>query len=176
MASTQLPAIALRADAYLAPAFWTDFDFQRLWTPRWGTPSAAWLGYRLFLALYALIVSSIGRAISEDTSNRYIAYLTYQSVWLTVCYLWCQLAVAACVAAWPSLRDVLEPGVKTPLPHVVLTPLQRAAWVGLARATQLLWCISLPFEVAVVTMYWLLLASPQPDVLNTWSNVCVLRS
>ena len=170
---TELPAILLRADAYLAPAWWAPWDARRLWTPRWGTPAPLWLAYRALLALYAVVVSSIGRAIFVGTSERYMAYLTYQSVWLTVCYLCCQAAVAACVAAWPSLRDALEPSAGTPAPHVTLSPLQRAAWVGLARATQLLWCIALPFEAAVVTMYWLLLATPEPDQLRTWSNMCV---
>ncbi len=170
----ELPAIVLRADAALAPSWWAGWDARRLWTPRWGTPQPLWLSYRIFLALYALVVSSVGRAITTETSDRYIAYLTNQSVWLTVCYLWCQVAVGVCVAARPSLRDVLEPAAATPEPHVALTPLQRAAWVGLARATQLLWCIALPFEIAVVTMYWLLLASPQPTTITTWSNMCVV--
>ena len=167
----ELPAFLLRADAALAPAWWGGWDARRLWTPRWGTPQTVWLSYRLFFALYALVVSSIGRAISTETSDRYIAYLTLQGVWLAVCYLWCQVAVGACVAVWPSLRDIVEPTVGTPQPHVTLAPLQRAAWVGLVRATQLLWCIALPFEVSIVITYWLLLAEPDTSQINYWANV-----
>ena len=151
--------------------FWARWDARRLWTSRWapGRPKL-WLAFRVFLALYALIVSSIDKQISDTPDAKYIAWLTVQSLWLTVCYLTCNAIVNACTLAWPSLRDALEPGCATPQPHVALTPLQRAAWVGLARATQLLWCIAVPFEVVVVTLYWLLLATPHYTTLSTWDN------
>jgi hypothetical protein len=129
------------------------------------------LAFRVFLALYAITVSAIDRAISREESHRYIAYLTIQGVWLTVCYLSCNAVVNVCVRLWPSLRDVVEPTVGTPEPHVALSPLQRAAWVGLVRATQLLWSIALPFEGVIVLLYWLLLASPQPSQLRYWDNI-----
>ena len=151
--------------------FWGSWDARRLWTSRFAPERPAlWLLYRALVFLYSLSVSIVDRAISAEPSHRYIAYLTVQGVWLTVCYFTCALLVTACVAAWPSLRDALEPACATPQPHVALSRPARLAWVGLGRATQLLWCVALPFEVVIVTLYWLLLATPKNSALAAWDN------
>ena len=168
----ELPVFLRRFDAVTAPFFWSRWSPSRLWT-FWLFPSRpfAWLFFRVFLALYAIVVSSIDRAISSEPSHRYIAFLTLQGVWITVCYLTCNALVNLCVSKWPFLRDVAEPPVDAPPPSTLLPPLARAAWVGLVRATQLLFCIAVPFESSIVLLYWLLLRSPQPNELRFWDNI-----
>ena len=81
---------------------------RRLWTSKLALARPAlFLSFRIFVALYAIVVSAIDKAISTEQSHRYIAYLTVQGVWLTVCYLTCNALVNVCVWRWPLLSVVV---------------------------------------------------------------------
>jgi hypothetical protein len=137
-----------------------------------------WLVYRVLIALYALSVSIVDRTMVSYGSNKYTAYLTIQGVWLTVCYLLCSLLCSLLVRQWPELYAELLPAGSEAVEQ------QRAGWdrkrralyllwVGLVRATQLLFCIALPFQVVIVTLYWSLLAHTQsfPTAVGYWDNL-----
>lgn len=137
----------------LSPSAW---DSRRTFAPRFhllGSPDsngALFLFWRLFLAAYCLSVSVVNRAISVD--SHYSAYLTVHSVWLVTAYFLSSALTAVLARCAPSL---------------LATP----AHALHARATQLIFSMAVPFQLVVVTLYWLLLASPQPNALRTWDNI-----
>jgi hypothetical protein len=152
MACTRALCERLDSLLHLSPAAW---DARRLHAPRFAPCGAAraaslHLAWRLFLAAYALTVSVVDRAASTEP-GRYASYLTVHGVWLTVAYFLCA-ALTAALAAWrPAL-------------------LKTRAHALHARATQLLFAIAVPFQLVIVTLYWLLLATPQPSAFRAWDN------
>ena len=136
---------------HLSPPAW---DPRRLHAPRFalcGAASGVHLAWRMLLAAYALSVSLVNRAAATEPA-RYAAYLTVHGVWLTVAYFVCA-ALTAALAAWrPALLKTRAHGLH-------------------ARATQLLFAIAVPFQLVIVTLYWLLLAAPQPNAFRAWDNI-----
>lgn len=135
-----------------APAW----DARRLYAPRVHLFSSArasgqaHLLWKAFLVAYSLSVSIVNADLQGGP--RYMTYLTVHGVWLTVAYF---IASAACAATahWA--------------PALAQTP----AYALHARATQLLFAIALPFQLVIVTLYWLLLAQAQPSPLYVWDNL-----
>lgn len=165
--------------------FWGAWDPRRIWAPRHylaclskETSVNLWLVYRVLIALYALSVSIVDRTMVSYGSNKYTAYLTIQGVWLTVCYLLCSMLCFLLVYQWPELyAELLPPGSEAVEQQRAGWDRQRRAlhllWVGLVRATQLLFCIALPFQVVIVSLYWSLLAQTQsfPTAVGYWDNL-----
>lgn len=143
------------------------FDRRRIWTPRFviGAYSHfAWLAWRTVSFLYIFAVSILNATLSENPS-RYLSYLTTQSVWLVVVYFGLALGSSLLVISYPTLGQGAGIG-----PLCIGTRGARA-WSGMQRLTILVFNIAVPFQLVVVVLYWVLLAKPFPDALESWNNV-----
>jgi len=107
--------------------------------------------WKLFLAAYSFGVS-VENVVLHDNA-RYLAFLTNQGIWLTISYFIFSALASVVVRFTPSLS------------------VDNHAWRLFLMVTQLLFSISLPIQLVIVTLYWLLLASPQPSSLLYWDNL-----
>ena len=143
------------------------YDRRRIWTPRfiinkWS--NFAWVLWRFLSFLYVISVSIFNVEIS-DSKSRYFTFLTTQSIWLVVSYFSLALACTIIVLLQPSLGK-----------GALIDPLRCSCeksffWSAMQRACVLIFSIAVPFQLVVVTLYWLLLASPFPDAVETWNNI-----
>ena len=157
-----VPSLMARADAFLGLP---SFDRRRLWAPRFRGAAASRLHlcWRIFAFAYALSVSAFDASLF--VGGRYLEYLTVQSVWTVVAYFALQLALHVAVRARPALGA----GARFDELSLARGP-AAAAWAAAQRAALVLFTIAVSFELVVVVLYWLLLASPQPSPLRAWDN------
>jgi hypothetical protein len=147
-------------------------DARRLWAPRFHPASLSQrtggliqLCIRAFLFLYAFCLSVWNRTRS-NTTDYDAAYLTYWGVWLVVFHFFG--AFVCSLIAWvrPDTGSCADPH-DAPFS----SPYQRKAWIALIKITRLIFSIAVPVQLVIVVIYWLLLASPQSDDLEAWSNI-----
>jgi hypothetical protein len=144
------------------------YDRRRIWTPRFiigSWSNFAWVSWRVFSFLYVISVSTFNVIISHSAS-RYFTFLTTQSLWLVVSYFSLALACTIVVLLQPSLGKgaVIEP-------LRCNNTMSSFLWSAMQRACVLIFSIAVPFQLVVVTLYWLLLATPFPNPEETWNNI-----
>ncbi|RYG45298.1 hypothetical protein EON67_10740 [archaeon] len=121
------------------------------------------------------------RCRSSD-KGKHISYLTLLSAWLTIFYLtFCILQ--SCIVLYllrraPTesayIQQLCDPGAADSEQHAKLTRAQRAH-LHLMRGTQVLLDIALPFEGAVIILFWALLYSSDNgyDTLEWYTQITV---
>ena len=145
------------------------YDRRRIWTPRFiigSWSNFAWVSWRVFSFLYVISVSIFNVEISHSAS-RYFTFLTTQSLWLVVSYFSLALACTIIVLLQPLLG---KGAVIDPL-RCNNTRMTSCLWSAMQRACVLIFSIAVPFQLVVVTLYWLLLATPFPNPEETWNNI-----
>ena len=147
-------------------------DARRLWAPRFHPASLTQrtggliqLCIRGFLFLYAFCLSVWNRTRS-NTTDFDASYLTYWGVWLVVFHFACAFVCSVVAYVRPDVGSCADPQ-EAPFSK----PYQRKAWIALVKITRLMFSIAVPLQLVIVVIYWLLLAQPQADDLETWSNI-----
>lgn len=159
---------------------WARFDHRRLWTPRFvgSFPLERAVFITLFLrtilAGYIFAEVIFDRATSRSDDEKYLSYLTVHGIILVAVYF-----LGATLIGWVVYSQRNSPtiissssGAGLFLPSQCKEPhMLKYAWIGLVRATQLIWSLALTYQLIIVVLYWVLLAQNFSDPVEVYKNV-----
>jgi len=137
--------------------WWSSYDFRRLWTPRFllkneRTSALIYLIIRSIATAFLFSTAVFDASETNSTPSFYIAFLTIQGVWLTICYFVSVTLLSFVTFLKPYLCNYSNPAV--PEPKVW----HEYIYYGWLRATHVLFEIALCYEFIIVVLYWTLLS------------------
>lgn len=152
--------------------WWSPYDFRRLWTPRFMIYNEHLSGFlyllgRLIATSYLFSTAVFDASETNATPGFYIAFLTIQGVWLTICYFVSVTLLSFVTYVKPYLCNYSNPVIPHP------SHWTHYAYCGWLRATHVLFEIAICYELIIVALYWTLLAGNHVTLKAWYKDIAV---